>query len=304
MPGARRARRRARRRSTRRRRLTRLMMIFAVLIGVITVTKLTGAGERLFYWPSRSAFETPTGVEDVTFTSDGLTLHGWFYPAVGVPPGETAPTIVHCHGNAFNISRHSVFVDFLPREGFNVLIFDYRCYGRSDRGPLNREGLIDDAEAAIDYVMTRPDVDPSRVGVYGLSLGGTIGLAAAADDPRVKAVCSVSTFSTWKSVAGDHVPLLGPFLTRPGRDAIDSVAGLGDRPLLILHGKADEIVPYRHAPIIEAAAKAAGVRVTLKGYAGVGHVNWIDDEPAVCEAIKVFFTEHLGRDPATNPATD
>ncbi len=269
----------------------RLLMLLAVLIGVITVTKITGWGERLFYWPSRSAFTDPPGVEDVTFVSDGLTIHGWFYKGKG--GGRRLPTIVHCHGNAFNISRHSVFVDFLPPEGFNVLIFDYRCYGRSDRGPLNRDGLIDDAEAAIDYVFTRPDVDPDRVGVYGLSLGGTIGLAAAAEEPRVKAVCSASTFSTWKGVAGDHVPLLGPFLTPPGRDAVDSVRRLGDRPLLILHGSADRIVPYRHAPIIFDAAKDAGVDVTLKRFEGVRHVDWIDSEPAVRRAIIDFFRDKL-----------
>ncbi len=271
----------------------RLLMLLAVLIGVIAVTRITGRGERLFFWPSRSAFTDPPGVENVTFVSDGLTLHGWFYRGKGAGAGDRLPTIVHCHGNAFNIGRHAVFVDFLPPEGFNVFIFDYRCYGRSDRGPLNREGLIADARAAIDYVLTRPDVDPARVGVYGLSLGGTIGLAAVAEEPRVKAVCSASTFSTWKGVAGDHVPLLGPFLTPPGRDAVDSVRRLGDRPLLIVHGSADRIVPYRHAPIIFEAAKDAGVDVTLKRFDGVGHVDWIDSRPAVREAVIAFFREQL-----------
>ena len=269
----------------------RLLILLTLILGMITVTKITGWGERLFFWPSRAPFTDPPGVENVTFTSDGLTIHGWFYKGRG--NSKKRPTIIHSHGNAFNISRHAVFVDFLPPEGFNVLLFDYRCYGRSDRGPLNRDGLIRDTEAAIRYVLTRPDVDPERVGVYGLSLGGTIGLAAAAEDPRVKAVCSVSTFSTWKSVAADHAPVIGPFLTPPGRDAVDSVTRLGERPLLILHGSADRIVPYRHAPIIFDAAKDAGVDVTLKRFEGVGHVDWIDSQPAVREAIISFFRDNL-----------
>ncbi|USN98197.1 MAG: alpha/beta fold hydrolase [Phycisphaeraceae bacterium] len=273
-------------------RLARILVLFAiVLIGV----KITGVGERLFYWPTRDQYAAPTGAEDVFFYSDGHRLHGWFLPAVGVPPGEKAPTIVHCHGNAANISRHLVFVDFLPREGFNVLIFDYRSYGRSEKGPLNREGLIHDAEAAVDYVMQRPDVDPDRVGIYGLSLGGTIALAAAADDERVAAVCSIATFSTWKGVTGDYLPVIGPWLTRPGYDAVDSVAKLGDRPLLLLHGTKDPIVSPRHAPIIEAAARDAGVNVTFKSIEGADHVNWIDSHPEMWRAIVAFFKEHLGR---------
>lgn len=272
-------------------RLGRIVVVLAVvLIGV----KITGLGERLFYWPTRGQYATPAGAEDVWFESEGRRLHGWFLPARGVESGEFAPTIVHTHGNAANISRHLEFVDFLPREGFNVLIFDYRSYGRSDKGPLHRDGLINDALAAIDYAMDRPDVDPARVGVYGLSLGGTIGIAATAEDERVAAVCSVATFSTWKGVTGDYLPVLGPWLTRAGRDAVDTAASLGDRPLLLLHGTEDPIVSHRHAPIIEAAARDAGVDVTFTSMDGAHHVDWIDTHPEMWRAIVEFLREHLG----------
>ncbi|MBZ0172298.1 MAG: alpha/beta fold hydrolase [Phycisphaerales bacterium] len=284
----------------RRSLLCRLGRIAAVLGVVVIGMKLTGLGERLFYWPTRGQYAAPAGAEDVWFESEGRRLHGWFLPAVGVEPGDKAPTIVHTHGNAANISRHLVFVDFLPREGFNVLIFDYRSYGRSEKGPLHRDGLINDALAAIDYVMERPGVDPTRVGIYGLSLGGTIGIAAAAEDERVAAVCSVATFSTWKGVTGDYLPVLGPWLTRAGRDTVDTAAALGDRPLLLLHGTEDPIVSHRHAPIIEAAAREAGVDVTFTSVDGASHVDWIDSHPEMWRAIVEFFREHL-RTQQSNP---
>jgi dipeptidyl aminopeptidase/acylaminoacyl peptidase len=266
----------------------------ALLLGLIPIAmKILGVGERLFYWPSRTAFQTPAGVEDVSFESEGLRLHGWFYRATDADPGEVRPVVVHAHGNAFNISRHDVFADFLPREGFHVLIFDYRGYGRSERGPLNRDGLVHDALAAVEYARGRPDTDPDRVGLYGLSLGGTIALAAAAEDQRVAAVCSVATFSRWKRIANGYVPLLGNWLIRDGRDAEESVTRLGDRPLLLLHGTDDEIVPFEHGPMIRDAALASGARVEFREFEGAGHVDWIDSEPAMREAIAAFFTEHL-----------
>lgn len=287
-------------------RVARVLAVFVVLTGIL---KVTGWGDRLFFYPVRSEYEPPAWAEDVWFESGGRRLHGWFYPARRPAPEDgselgPAPTIVHCHGNAFNISRHADFVDFLPAAGFNVFIFDYRSYGMSDKGPLNRDGLIDDAGAALDYVFSRDDVDPERVGVYGLSLGGTIGLAAAAEDERVRAVCSVATFCTWKSVAGDYLPLIGPWLITPGRDAADSAAALGDRPLLLLHGTADPIVRHHHAPTIHEAATAAGVHSTFQSFEGVGHVNWIDESPELRNAIKAFFAEHLSAEPAAEPTAE
>lgn len=290
------ARKHARRRARWWVRVARVLGVFAVLIGGL---KVTGLGERLFYYPVRGEYEAPPWAEDVWFESDGRRLHGWFYPARGAAkaPGDAArpaPTIVHCHGNAFNISRHKDFVEFLPSRGFNVLIFDYRTYGKSEKGPLRREGLVTDARAAIDYAVSREDVDPDRIGVYGLSLGGTIGLAAAAEDERVDAVVAVATFSTWKSVAGDYLPILGPWLVSSGRDAVDSAAALGDRPLLLLHGTSDSIVDHRHGPIIHTAAQAAGVDATLRSFEGAGHVDWVDTNPEMRDAIGAFFREHLG----------
>lgn len=285
------------------------LAVGALIAGVgLVLASLTGCAERLFYWPDRGAFATPERigggvVEDVEFESaDGTRLHGWFIRGVseragGVRPDggeiERLPTIVHCHGNAGNVDRHSVFVDFLPGAGFNVLLFDYRGYGRSERGPMRRDELVADAVAAIEYVRTRGDVDASRVGVYGLSLGGTMGLAAAAEVPGVRAVVSVATFSEWKSVAGDFAGWLGRVLVRRGRDAVESVGMLGERPLLVVHGTADEVVAFRHAgPIVE-AAREAGVAVELVELAGAGHVTWRETHPEAAERIVEFLEREL-----------
>lgn len=278
-------------------------MLLAVFIGVV---KVGGCANRMFFYPIAGSYPTHPRAQEVWFENEGRRLHGWWFPArdrsvpenLATPP---APTIIFCHGNAFNIQRHTAFMDFLPGKGFNVFLFDYRSYGMSDKGPLHRDGLIHDAEAAIAYVFSRDDVDPACVGLYGMSLGGTIGLAAAAEDERIRSVLSLATFSTWQGVSGDFVPVLGPWLISPGRDAVDTAAALGDRPLLLIHGTSDSIVDFRHAALIADAAEAAGVDVTVESFDGAGHIDWVEKHPAMRDAIEAFFFRTLAPEGAAVP---
>lgn len=245
------------------------LALAALALGVAA----SGCMERYFFYPDRTPFVTPPGVEDVTFTTaDGLTLHGWFIPPTG--RGEDAPpasAVLHVHGNAGNVSHHLVFCRFLADEGFAVLLFDYRAYGRSDPGSLRRGNLLADADAALDALLARPDIDQNRVAVYGHSLGGVIGLALARQRPEVRAVVSAAAFSRWQRVASDHTGVLGRVLIRHGLDAEVCAAALGDRPLLIIHGTADDIVPAYHAGRIADAARDAGAPVTVALIDGVTH---------------------------------
>ncbi|HRQ72160.1 MAG TPA: alpha/beta fold hydrolase [Phycisphaerales bacterium] len=246
-----------------------LLAFSALALGV----GISGCMERLFFYPDRSPFTTPPGVQDVNFTTaDGLTLHGWFIPPRGrTPDAPPAPAVLHVHGNAGNVSHHLVFCDFLAEEGFAVLLFDYRSYGRSDPGPLRRRRLLADAHAALDALIARPDVDPDRVALYGNSLGGVIALALAAERHEPRAVVSAAAFSRWQRVASDHTGLLARALIRHGLDAEVTAAKLADRPLLVIHGTADEIVPAYHAQRIADSARAAGVPVTVTLLDGVTH---------------------------------
>ncbi len=274
----------------------RAARVVAVLLVGAAVLRMTGWVERLvFYFPSRDEFPTPKSVEDVWFTTpDGVKLHGWLLRAAGAEPGEKRPAILHCHGNAGNIESHADFSRFLvhrPPHGFHVLIFDYRGYGRSDAGTPSRGVLRVDALAAYDALAARADVDATKIGVYGVSLGASFALAVAAERPAA-AVCTVSGFSSWAGIAGDHVPVLGPLLIGRGLDGKSLVAKLKGRPYLIVHGALDGIVPPRHAGVLEEAAKAAGVKVERVDIGEAGH-NDIADYDASREAIGGFFERAL-----------
>lgn len=189
------------------------------------------------------------GFQPVSFQSkDGTRLSGWFLPAVGRAKG----TVVHCHGNAQNMTSHWFFARFLPEHGFNLFVFDYRGYGQSEGRP-SRAGTVEDAQAAVEYVLARADVDADRVGLFGQSLGGAIAVVVAARDKRIKGLVVDSAFSSYRGEAAHALrsnPVtwllswpLSRFLIRSGLDPVDYVADIAPRPLLIIHGTLDSIVP-------------------------------------------------------------
>src|SRR3569832_2042212 len=106
--------------------------------------------------------------EDVYLTSaDGVRLHAWLLPST-VP---SKATILFLHGNAQNISAHIGNVAWLPSQGYNVFLLDYRGYGLSQGAP-QLPGLFADIEAAADYIALREDLNRVPFVILGQSLGG------------------------------------------------------------------------------------------------------------------------------------
>lgn len=249
---------------------------------------------RAFYHPGDRTTPTPSDFEDVRFpTSDGLELHGWFMPARGLADSQIcAPTVLHVHGNTHDIGAHRNVCQHLRDHGWNVMMFDYRGFGRSDEpgGLLGREVLVEDTSAAIDYLLTRGDVDSDRLVVFGYSLGAVLGLAASAEREEVDAVVAFAGFATWEGVAADKAGWLGRALISSGYDAVDSVVGLGDRPLLIVHGTRDRLVGYDHAEKIRDAAATAGVPVEFLPVEGGTHISLGGDG-----RVRAAVVEFIGR---------
>jgi fermentation-respiration switch protein FrsA (DUF1100 family) len=221
--------------------------------------------DRLFYHPTRQEYDRPERLnlayESVRFpTADGLQLHGWFFPA----HGPAAGTVLHLHGNAGNITGHFQQVAWLPEAGWNVLCFDYRGYGRS-QGRVCRTGTIADAQAALDYLLTRPDVDPRRIVAFGQSLGGAVGIVLAARRRELTGLAVDGAFDRYRGIAAWHIrhnPILfvlawwlPRLMMTDGYDPIDDVARVSPRPLLIIQGTADRVVDPRTARRLYDAAR-------------------------------------------------
>ncbi len=283
-------------RGRRTRWVNRAAVVAAFAIGL----GASGCMERLFYHPERAEPQPPPhlrGVEEVFFESrDGTRLHGWFIPARGVDRAE-APTVLHVHGNAGNIESHVYFTEHLAPAGFNVFIFDFRGYGRS-AGRVSRRGpLIEDTEAALDHLLGRPDIDPSRIGMYGQSLGGAIGLAVMVRRTEIRAAVIESAFTSWREVAaaalggdppGPFARMLAALLIRDGQRPEDAIRAI-DRPILILHGTDDRIVPVSHGRRLATAAPDAEL-VELKGG---DHNTLRETHPDVDRITIEFLRENL-----------
>ena len=174
-----------------------LAALLAILFG------LSSCAKQAFYYPDHADYGSPaqSGLpyENVSFQSaDGTRLHGWFVPARGVADAKQArATIIHFHGNAQNLTAHWQAVKWLPEHGYNVFLFDYRGYGQS-AGEPNPEGLFADSNAALDYVRSRPDVNPERLLVFGQSLGGTnaIAVVGAGNKAGVRAEAIETTITS------------------------------------------------------------------------------------------------------------
>lgn len=275
------------------RRLARRAAAWLVLLLLLgAVLRIGGCVDRLFFVPSRQAPAAPEGAEEVSFTAaDGVRLHGWLLKP-RAQPGPW-PVVIHCHGNAGNIESHAPFSDFLVEHGVAVLLFDYRGYGRSDDVRPSRQGLVLDAHAALDFVLTRPDLDRGRIGVLGVSLGGAFASRLAAERAEVRSLALVSAFTGWSDIAADVVPFVGRLLVRRGTDPIDQVQRLGDRPLLLMHGRRDAVIPFRHADELAAAARSAGLAPEFVPIAGADH-NDIMEHADAREALGGFYRRTLG----------
>lgn len=188
-----------------------LALIFASVAGILYKFQ-----DVLLYFPdqpssSRIYVPMPTGIphENVYIrTKDGVKLNlillrytGGDVPPSGAASNQTAappsapPTILYFHGNAGNIGhRVPNALLMLVNLKANVVLVDYRGYGKSEGEP-SEDGLYLDAEATLDYVMTRPDLDKTKVVLFGRSLGGAVAVRLASANPhRVAAIIAENTF--------------------------------------------------------------------------------------------------------------
>ena len=206
------------------------------------------------FYPDRSLETTPANwglkYEDVSFEArDGTKLHGWFFPL----PGK-GPTILFSHGNAGNISHRIDNIKRLLDCGLQVFIYDYRGYGRSGGKP-SEIGLYQDGLAAYDYLVERKGISPDRIIPFGRSLGAAVATEIATKRD-VRSLIIESAFTSTRDMAKNMFlfQLLSPFLPHHYNNLgkIKSIAV----PKLIIHGEADEIIPFSMGEMLYRAANA------------------------------------------------
>ena len=242
---------------------------------LLCLTMLAGCTNLIFY-PTKEHVLTPDAVgiryEDVFVeTPDNLRLHGWKL----FSEGETDGTLLFFHGNAENISTHLANVYWLIPHGYDVYLFDYRGYGRSE-GEAGLDPIIDDMKLLIGHVIDELPLNESLI-VMGQSLGASLSIHAVAHSmyrDRIAALVSIAAFSDYHDIAQDALAkswLLWLFQWPLSKtisntySPIKSVDKTTPVPLYILHSKDDEIIDYYHAERLYEAALEPKQLTVLEG---------------------------------------
>src|SRR5256884_2668621 len=221
--------------------------------------------ERLAFPAPRAPLPDPQRVgvangETVELVSDdGTKLVGWYLRAVESTalhrPSPPSPALLWFYGNGENIAAIWPLVRTFQPPGTAVLVLDYPGYGGSG-GRATESALYAAADAAYAALVTRPDVDPRRIYVYGRSLGSAPATYTAAHRP-VAGLILESPFTNAAAMAKHHYGLLPRFLLHLSLDNIANVRRV-HCPILLFHVDADRLVPTAMGMTVAAAPAGTG----------------------------------------------
>lgn len=282
------------------------LMAGAVGVAAYAARTISGPRRQLKNEFTFSPWEVQVAHEPISFqTADGLTIRGWWFDRP-----ESTRVVIGLTGHRGTKTDLLGIGSGLWRAGNNVLLFDYRGCGQSDAG---RQSLahheMADAQAAVRYALDR--VPDARLGVIGYSMGGAIAILLTAREPQIRAVVADSPFATMRDVVMHAYrrrrlpprPLLDltdaltqwrygyPFgAVRP----IDVIGQIAPRPLLLMHGTADEVIPVEHGyRLYEAASEPKELWI----FEGATHCGgYFADRPHYVGRVAQFFANALDAD--------
>lgn len=287
-----------------------MLIILPLLVVVLGVVGWYASGRAIH--PRQNTYDwtlsdypalKPTSVRFKT--RDGVTIAGRFFP------GSSNATIILSHGYGDSQDEMLPWADFLHTAGFSIFTYDMRSRGDSSGDAVTlgaREQF--DLISVVDYLVTRPDVDATKIGALGVSLGGSVTILAAAQDPRIAAVVDDSGFSDAANVVSTsfrvflHIPAF-PFAPvtirfaqwRMGANMNDvrpvaHIGSISPRPILIIHGLDDTGVPPNNS---ERNYAAAGEPKTIWWVPGAEHARAFEVDPDNYKRrITQFFKRALG----------
>lgn len=230
---------------------------------IIALALLASGCNSYFYWPD---LEPPVPDPKMNLqirmfeSQDGTVLQGWSMPS---RTGMSHGTVVYCHGADSNVGDYYEAAEFIPRDGFDLFLFDYRGYGGS-KGSPTREGTILDTHAAIEYSKREPLFRPGPIILYGYSLGAGIAIVVASERDDIAGVIAESGFTSYREIGRKVVreswktwpfAAFSRILVSRGYDPIDYVDRISPRPLFLMHGGEDKLVPSEMSERLYAKAK-------------------------------------------------
>lgn len=190
-------------------------------------------------------------VEEVVLSSMGYDIYGFFVKGNPDSVSNNQITFLYCHGKDENINRYWFQVEHFWEMGYNTFIFDFQGYGKS-QGEPSGDALYSDGEEALDYVLSRTDVDTDRIVYYGMSLGTFVATYLAADIRHPAALIIESAPASITELLHDSglIKLSGSYVADADFDNVRRIDKI-NCPLFMLHGEDDSFTAFeRHVPMI------------------------------------------------------
>lgn len=288
-----------------------------ISISVLALIALLAVGVSWFFAKhfctpkQRPSKKTPANYkltyEEIQYPSQGILINGWFIP--NQKQSGPQATIVIAHGWSSNMAQVLPIAKFLHRAGFATLLFDARSHGISNAdNPITLQKFAQDLLSAIDFLDGRSDVDMTRLGVIGHSMGGSGAILAASTDSRIRALVSSAAFADPATLTKEymrlyHIPqwllfqLVCYFINRwidtdmndiAPKNRISKIAV----PILLLHGEADKFVTPSNMEILRSQARPEYVHTQL--ISGGQHHSTIIKDAEYANQIISFLEKYLG----------
>jgi len=268
--------------------------IVSIVIGIYVVIAalLFIFQSHYVYYPERVLSADPSSIglqfESVSFeTADGVKLFGWF-----IPSQSARGVLLFFHGNAGNISHRLESIQIFHQLGLDVFIFDYRGYGQSEGKP-SEQGTYKDAEAAWRYLVEERQTNPSQVIVFGRSLGGVVA-SWLAQSRTPGALILESTCTSLGDIAATLYPYLPVRLLLRFEYNTAEYLGRVNCPVLIVHSRDDEIMPFSHGRRLFEMAKEPKKFLEITGTHNEG---FITSGKRYEEGLNAFILDYIEPQP-------
>ena len=242
-----------------------IVEIFVVLFIIYSILgwSLFFMQSTFVYKPTRDIYYTPEELslnfEDIVFkTKEDLLLNGWYVPA-----DNSRFTVLFCHGNGGNIMHRLDSINFFNNLGLSCFIFDYRGYGKS-QGKPTEDGTYLDAMAAYQWLVEEKNIPAENIIIFGRSLGASIA-ANLASKIKSRSLVMESTFTSYVDVGKKFYPYMPIRLfARFKYRTIDYLKEV-HCPVMIVHSRDDEIMPFEFALKLYQAANEPSEFVEIFG---------------------------------------
>lgn len=250
----------------------------------VLITSVLLIENRLIFKPQKGWQDAPenhklAAVAIEVPTPDKETLRGWWFRA---GRAADAPVVIWYHGNAGNAStRLRSAARLVSETGADLVLVDYRTYGRSSGARIDERTLYVDAEAIFNFV-TANGTSQDDIVLFGYSLGAAAAIETALRRRPGRVILGGAFTSIPDMAARSHWYV--PFPRLLARTKLDNLAKIGQirAPLLLIHGETDEIVPISHA---EALSEAAPAGATIRIFPDAGHrLRKLEDIPGYWDA--------------------